>query len=113
MALESLLEELLNRYDNAIGVTFHSLDLPVSLSCGEQTEILEKYKDIPIMSADENFSPKFSFLITDVGSIVIFFFDQLHFVSILSKVKDPNKELASQVYQEFKDRFESAIKEQS
>jgi len=107
--LEHLLEELLNTYTDARAVSFHSMELPITLSKGEAADILEKYKDIPMLSIDETFQTTFSFIITPSGSIVIFFINQLHFVSVYTASADPNKELASRMYDTFKERFEQAI----
>jgi len=108
--LDQLLEELLATYTDALGVSFHSMELPISKSKGSHTDILEKYKDIPMLSIDEAFPTTFSFIITETGSIVIFFINQLHFVSVYTTTTDPNKELASRIYEQFNTRFEQAIK---
>ena len=85
------------------------MELPITLSKGEDAHILEKYKDIPMLSIDETFHTTFSFIITPSGSIVIFFINQLHFVSVYTASADPNKELASRMYDTFRERFEQAI----
>jgi hypothetical protein len=108
--LDLLLDELLVTYTDALGVSFHSMELPIAKAKGTKTEILEKYKDIPMLSIDESFPTTFSFIITDSGSIVIFFINQLHFVSVYTATTDPNKEFASRIYEQFNNRFEQALK---
>ncbi|MEQ8237752.1 MAG: hypothetical protein RIA69_01000 [Cyclobacteriaceae bacterium] len=107
--LDILLEQFLFSYPNALGVTFHSMELPIIKSNGSHVEILEKYKDIPMMSIDESFHTSFSFIITEKGSIVIFFINQVHFVSVYTENLEPNKELAIRMYEKFSEKFEKAI----
>lgn len=107
--LDKVLEELLAAYTDAKGITFHSLELPISRAQGEHTDLLEKYKDIPMLSVDEAFHTTFTFIITSSGSVVIFFIDQLHFVSVFTANTDPNKELAARIYEQFHEPLEKAI----
>jgi hypothetical protein len=107
--LDILLERFLFTYPNAQGVTFHSMDLPIEKENGSYTDVLKKYKDIPMMSIDDKYNTSFSFIITDKGSIVIFFLKKLHFVSVYVKNEEPNKELAQRMYEQFKDDFEGVI----
>ncbi|MFT4738635.1 MAG: hypothetical protein ACI8QD_001431 [Cyclobacteriaceae bacterium] len=109
--LDSLLEQLLQTYPNALGVAFHSMELPINVSKGTHVDLLEKYKDIPMMSIDESFNTSFSFIVTEVGSIVIFFIDQVHFVSVFTENLEPNKELANRMYENFNEKFVTVIKE--
>lgn len=107
--LDNLLEKFLFSYPDALGVTFHSMELPITKANGSYTEILEKYKDIPMMSIDESFNTSFSFIITDEGTIIIFFVKDLHFISVFVKGDNPNKELAQRMYNQFKEEFETVI----
>ncbi len=107
--LEELLEKLLGDYSDAIGIAFQSLELPIASHYGEKTDILEKYKDIPMMSIDESFNTSFNFIITEGGTIVIFFIKNLHFISVFVKNEMPNKELALRIYQKYAPKFEQLI----
>ena len=107
--LNELLEELLSSYPNAKGVAFHSMELPINTSCGSHGDTLEKYKDIPMMSIDESFNTSFSFIVTEHGSIVIFFINQIHFVSVFTDSIELNKELANRMYDSFGSKFSTLI----
>lgn len=107
--LDILLEQFLFSYPDAQGVMFHSLELPVQRANGNYTDILEKYKDIPMMSIDESFNTSFNFIVTEKGTIIIFFVQNLHFVSVFVEGENPNKELALRMYNAFKSQFESVI----
>ncbi|MFT6866651.1 MAG: capsular polysaccharide biosynthesis protein [Cyclobacteriaceae bacterium] len=107
--LDTLLEQFLSAYPNALGVTFHSMELAIAKSCGSHVNILEKYKDIPMMSIDESFNTTFSFIVTEHGSIVIFFINQVHFVSVFTESLEPNKELANRMYENFSEKFKTVI----
>ncbi|MFT5641361.1 MAG: hypothetical protein ACI9A7_001465 [Cyclobacteriaceae bacterium] len=109
--LDILLEQFLFSYPNALGVTFHSMELPIKKSKGSHVEVLEKYKDIPMMSIDESFNTTFSFIVTEQGSIVIFFINQVHFVSVFTDSFEPNKELAIRMYDNFSEKFETVIEQ--
>ena len=109
--LDILLEQFLFSYPNAKGVTLHSLEHPIDKSNGSGIELLQKYKDIPMMSVDETFNTSFTFIITDEGSIVIFFINNLHFLSVYTESTEPNKELASRMHESFSGKFETLIKE--
>jgi len=109
--LDILLEQFLFSYPNALGVTFHSMELPITKANGSHTEILEKYKDIPMMSIDETFNTSFSFIVTDQGSIIIFFINQVHFISVFTESLEPNKELAIRMYDSFSEKFETVIEQ--
>jgi capsular polysaccharide biosynthesis protein len=107
--LDILLEQFLSSYPNALGVTFHSMELPIIKASGSHVDILEKYKDIPMMSIYESFNTSFSFIVTEKGSIVIFFIDQIHFISVFTESLEPNKELANRMYESFNEKFKTAI----
>lgn len=107
--LDILLERLLFTYPSARGVSFHSMDLPVTRQNGSKTETLEKYKDIPMMSIDEAFNTRFTFIVTEDGTIIIFFIKRVHFVSVLVDGETPNKELATRMYETFRPEFETAV----
>lgn len=107
--LDILLEKFLFSYPDAVGVTFHSIELPIIKANGSKTDILEKYKDIPMMSIDESFNTTFSFIVTDSGTIIIFFVKNLHFISVFVEGDNPNKELANNMYGQFKNDFETVI----
>jgi|GEM_PF-3317217 len=107
--LDILLEKFLFSYPDAIGVTFHSMELPITKANGANTDLLEKYKDIPMMSIDESFSTSFSFIVTEEGTIIIFFIKNLHFISVFVEGDNPNKELAQRMYNQFREEFETAI----
>ncbi|MEM0942209.1 MAG: hypothetical protein AAGI25_20825 [Bacteroidota bacterium] len=110
LSLDALLEFFLLSYPNAKGVSFHSLELPITKFSGTGKKILDKYKDIPMMSVDESFNTNFSFIVTNFGSIVIFFLEEVHFVSVFTESAEPNKELAQRMFEEFKEKFSAAIK---
>jgi hypothetical protein len=103
------LEQLLFSYPKAQGVAFHSMELPLNKQNGSHTEILEKYKDIPMMSVDETFNTTFSFIITEEGSIVIFFIDNIHFVSVYTESTEPSKELARKMYEAYSGKFSEVL----
>lgn len=107
--LDQLLENLLLTYPDAQAVAFESLEWPISMKKGELQEILEKYKDLPMMSLDESFNTSFSFIVTEEGTIIIFFIRNLHFVSVFVKGENPNKELAGRMYEGFRSEFEQLI----
>ncbi len=107
--LENLLENLLVAYPDAQAVAFESVEWPISLAKGEWKEVLEKYKDLPMMSLDESFNTSFSFIVTEEGTIIIFFIRNLHFVSVFVKGENPNKELAGRMYEGFRNEFEKLI----
>lgn len=109
--LDLLLEELLATYPNAKGVSFHSMESPIYRSKGGFTEVLDLYKDIPMLSVDEEFQTTFSFIITEMGSIIIFFINSVHFVSVYTENQDPNKQLATRMYESFHLKFEQVINE--
>lgn len=108
-SLDTALEKLLKHYPDAQGVMFHSLELATSGHVGDHIDILEKYKDIPMMSIDESFSTRFSFIIAEGGTIIIFFLDDLHFISVFVTSEYPNKELATNMFEQFEDTFKSVI----
>ncbi|WP_421873216.1 hypothetical protein [Marinoscillum sp.] len=107
--LDILLEKFLFSYPNAKGVTFHSMELPITKKNGAFTDTLELYKDIPMMSVDESFNTTFNFIVTEESTIIIFFIKNLHFVSVFVDGSNPNKELANKMYETFKDEFEAVI----
>lgn len=107
--LDLLLDKLLLAYPDALAVSFHSVEWPLTMAKGQLQDVLEKYKDIPMMSLDESFNTTFSFIVTGEGTIIIFFIRQLHFVSVFVKGENPNKELANKMYQSFKQDFENLI----
>jgi len=109
--LEAILVDILHEYPRALGVNFFSMELPVNKSHGD-SKLLDKYKDIPMLSMDEAFNTSFSFIVTEHHSIVIFFIEQLHFVSILTDTTDPNKELATKFYNQYKDQLTEAIEKE-
>ncbi len=107
--LDILLEKFLFSYPNAQGVTFHSMELPITKANGAHTDTLERYKDIPMMSIDDAFNTTFNFIVTDEGTIIIFFVKNLHFISVFVDGDNPNKELANKMYANFKEEFETVI----
>lgn len=109
LELDELLEKFLAAYPNAQGVTFHSMELPIITAKGDHVDILERYKDIPMMSVDEAFKTSFNFIVTDLGTIIIFFVKDLHFISVFVEGENPNKELAKRMYDTFKEEFETVI----
>lgn len=107
--LDAILAKFLETYPSAKGVMFHSLELPIQRSMGDKTDLLEKYKDIPMMSIDESFTTSFNFIITERGTIIIFFVMKLHFISVFIEGENPNKELASRMLESFKSEFEHLV----
>jgi hypothetical protein len=107
--LDILLEKFLFSYPDALGVTFHSMELPITKANGTHTDILEMYKDIPIMSVDDAFNTAFNFIVTETGTIIIFFVKNLHFISVYVEGDNPNKQLANIMYNNFKEEFETII----
>ncbi|MFT6882953.1 MAG: hypothetical protein ACI83W_000127 [Marinoscillum sp.] len=107
--IQEVLSHLLEKYSTAKGAMFFSMDLPTEESVGEHTDFLELYKDIPMMSVDENFKTTFNYINTEKGSIVIFFVNNLHFVSIFVDEQNPNKALATRTFESIKPSLELAI----
>ncbi len=108
--LDILLGRFLDTYPDALGVSFHSMELPMTRHRGSHGDILEKYKDISMMSLDDALNTSFSFIITTEGSIIVFFIAKLHFVSVFTKSTSPNKELAHQMHDAFNEPFEQIIR---
>lgn len=107
--LDILLEQLLSTYPNAHGVAFQSLELPITKANGSNTDVLDHYKDIPAMSVDESFNTDFIFIVTEEGSIIIFFLENLHFISVYTENKESNKELAKRMYDQNANKFLNVI----
>ncbi len=109
--LEGILEKILEQYPNAKGVTFHSMELPISVHKGEHTDILEKYKDIPMLSMDETFNTSFTFIVIETGSIIIFFINNMHFISVFTDSTELNKELANRMFDAFSAELSELLNE--
>ncbi|MDE0471981.1 MAG: hypothetical protein OXH57_08575 [Ekhidna sp.] len=108
-SFEALLNRFLLSFPNALAVSFNSVEAPISMEIGSNVDVLKMYKDIPMLSLDENFTTSFSFIIMDSGSIIVFFIDGVHFISVYTRDKEPNKELAERAYSEFYEKFKNAI----
>ena len=109
ITLDSTLEKLLSAYPEASGVAFYSMEFSIFKHVGANKDILEKYKDIPMMSLDEEFQTTFNYIITGDGSIITFFIEGVHFVSVYTENTQPNKQLAQRMYQQFLPELQSII----
>jgi hypothetical protein len=107
--LNMLLREILETYPDAKGVMFTSVEHPIQKRIGIFLEVLELYKDIPMMSMDDAYNTEFSFIITDKGTIITFFIKKLNFISVFVEGENPNKELALRMYENFKGPFEEYL----
>ncbi|MBC6410663.1 MAG: hypothetical protein GDA42_09455 [Ekhidna sp.] len=108
-SFEVLLNQFLSSFSNALAVSFNSVEISISIEGGSDVEILRAYKDIPMLSIDENFTTSFSFIIIESGSIIVFFIDGVHFISVYTQDKEPNKELAERMYSKFYEKFKNEI----
>lgn len=104
-----LLERFLMEYPLARGIMFHSMETDLCKTHGEETQELEKYKDIPMVSMDESYSTNFSFIVNGKGTIIIFFVRKLNFISVYVDGEMPNKALAQRMYDDYRVEFETII----
>jgi hypothetical protein len=107
--IDNLLRGLLETYPDAKGVMFTSVEHPIQKRKGIFLEVLELYKDIPMMSMDDAYNTEFSFIITDKGTIITFFIKKLNFISVFVEGENPNKELALRMYESFREQFEEKL----
>lgn len=107
--LAALLERFLIEYPYAEGIMFHSMEKPMVIKLGGFSEELEKYKDIPMVSIDESYTTNFTFIITNSGTIIIFFVNKLNFISVYVNGEMPNKALAQRMYDSYKEELEKLV----
>lgn len=107
--LSELLSGFIENYPIVKGVKLQSLQWPLDESMGTNLDAIDAYKDVIISSVDEGFQPQFSFIITETGSVIVFFLDEVNYLCVYTDDTLPNKQLAQKMYDEYKTKFLASI----
>lgn len=109
--VEEILESFLDQYTGIEGVVLESLETELQFKFGQNIDLIQKYRELTILSVDENFQTLFSFIHADQGTVIIFFLDETTYLSVFTKDAKPNKELAKRMYNAYRDKLMKAITE--
>ncbi len=109
--VEEILESFLEQYTGIEGVVLESLETELQFKFGQNIDLIQKYRELTILSVDENFQTLFSFIHADQGTVIIFFLDETTYLSVFTKDAKPNKELAKRMYNAYRDKIMKAITE--
>jgi len=108
--LRILVASFLDSYPGALGITLQSLELPISIEKGEHISTIKVLNELTIMGVDDSLKVEFSFVFSELGTVVVFFLDGATFLSIYTKDELPNKELAKQMFLTFVPKFSEILK---
>lgn len=107
--LRMLVASFLDSYPGALGVTLQSLELPIAFETGDHTDTIKILNELTIMGIDDSLKVEFSFIFSELGTVVVFFLDGSTFLSIYTKDELPNKELAKQMFLTFAPKFSEIL----
>lgn len=107
--LQLLVANFLDSYPGALGVALQSLELPISVEKGNHTDTIKVLNELTIMGVDDSLKVEFSFVFSELGTVVVFFLDGSTFLSIFTKDEFPNKELAKQMFSAFAPKFSEIL----
>lgn len=110
-SIEKILENFLSDYSGIEGVVLESLETELHYESGHNLDLIHKYRELTILSVDDNFQTLFSFIHAEQGTVIIFFLDEITYLSVFTKDAKPNKELAKTMYNNYRDRIILAISE--